>query len=180
MTLILCVWLATVGGSPVVVDLAQNRSKKVLVNFDSQPLILVVKWISKNTGQNFIVKDELRNHPVTIVSGSKVTVEEAYQAFLQALETEGLEVIELGFGQRHRRPLEIGQGTGRGPVAHQGAGLWQSVRRLPRMITSLNWLFDSVECAWRLPSSQFTAIAARVFGQSAGNRVVPGVLRALS
>lgn len=114
MTLILCVWLA-MAGSPVVLEVAQASTKKVLVNFDSQPLIKVIKWMSKNTGKNFIVKDDLRNHPVTIVSGSKVTVEEAYQAFLQALETEGFEMIDAGKFKkivrrspgyrRHRDPL---------------------------------------------------------------------------
>lgn len=88
--------------------LAQAKAKKVKVNFEGAKLIKVVKWVTRMTGKNFIVEDSLRERKITILSGSPVTVDEAYQAFLDALEAEGLRVETVGKflkitkGRRHR------------------------------------------------------------------------------
>lgn len=88
--------------------LAQAKVKKVRVNFEGAKLAKVVKWVTKLTGKNFIIEDSLRERKITILSGTSVTVDEAYQAFLTALEAEGLRVETLGKflkitrGSRHR------------------------------------------------------------------------------
>ena len=87
---------------------AQAKAKKVRVNFEGAKLVRVVKWVTKMTGKNFIIEDSLRERKITILSGTPVTVEEAYQAFLAALEAEGLRVETVGKflkitrGSRHR------------------------------------------------------------------------------
>lgn len=87
---------------------AQAKIKKVRVNFEGAKLVKVVKWVTKLTGKNFIVEDSLRERKITILSGTPVTVDEAYQAFLAALEAEGLRVETVGKfqkitkGRRHR------------------------------------------------------------------------------
>jgi len=72
------------------------RSKKVLMNFEGTPLSRVIKWMSQKTGKNFILEDALRDHRITVISGSRVTLEEAYDAFIAVLDVEGLHVVEEG------------------------------------------------------------------------------------
>jgi len=85
-----------------------KKARKVNLNFEASELIDVVKTISKLTGKNFIVEDSLRDRKITILSGTSVTVDEAYQAFLAALEAEGLRVetagkfLKITRGSRHR------------------------------------------------------------------------------
>ena len=81
------------GDSPL---LAQAKMKKVRVNFEGAKLVQVVKWVTKKTGKNFIVEDSLRERRITILSGTPVTIDEAYEAFLAALEAEGLRVETVG------------------------------------------------------------------------------------
>jgi type II secretory pathway component GspD/PulD (secretin) len=88
--------------------LAQAKMKRVRVNFEGAKLVRVVKWVTRLTGKNFIVEDSLRERRITILSGTPVSVDEAYQAFLAALEAEGLRVETVGKflkitrGSRHR------------------------------------------------------------------------------
>ena len=52
----------------------------------------IIKQISKATGKNFLIDDKVRGK-VTILSEKKMTVDEAYQAFLSALEVLGFTVV---------------------------------------------------------------------------------------
>ena len=52
----------------------------------------IIKQISKVTGKNFLVDQSVRGK-VTIISEKKMTVEEAYQAFLSSLEVLGYTVV---------------------------------------------------------------------------------------
>jgi len=52
----------------------------------------IIKQIAKVTGKNFLVDQSVRGK-VTIISEKKMTVEEAYQAFLSALEVLGFTVV---------------------------------------------------------------------------------------
>lgn len=55
----------------------------------------VVTLISKWTGKNFIIDSKVRGK-ITILGPSQVTLEEAYQAFLSALEANGLTTVKAG------------------------------------------------------------------------------------
>ncbi len=55
----------------------------------------VVTLISKWTGKNFILDSKVRGK-ITILGPSQVTLEEAYQAFLSALEANGLTTVKSG------------------------------------------------------------------------------------
>ncbi len=52
----------------------------------------IIKQISKATGKNFLIDDKVRGK-VTILSEKKMTTDEAYQAFLSALEVLGFTVV---------------------------------------------------------------------------------------
>lgn len=52
----------------------------------------IIKQIAKATGKNFLIDPKVRGK-VTIISEKKMTVEEAYQAFLSSLEVLGFTVV---------------------------------------------------------------------------------------
>ncbi len=52
----------------------------------------IIKQISKATGKNFLIDDKVRGK-ITILSEKKMTTDEAYQAFLSALEVLGFTVV---------------------------------------------------------------------------------------
>ena len=81
---------------PSLVVQGKKSSRRVLLNYEAAKLIDVVKSISKLTGKNFIVEDSVQHKKLTIISGSRVTVDEAYLAFLDTLETEGLQIKAAG------------------------------------------------------------------------------------
>lgn len=55
----------------------------------------VVTLISKWTGKNFILDSKVRGK-ITVIGPSQVTLQEAYQAFLSALEANGLTTVQSG------------------------------------------------------------------------------------
>src|SRR3989338_11156497 len=62
-----------------------GEEEMVYLNVNDQEIKDVIAQISKATGRNFIIDNKLRGK-VTILSEKKMTKEEAYQAFLSALE----------------------------------------------------------------------------------------------
>lgn len=65
--------------------------EKVYLNVQEQEIKDVIRQISKATGKNFIIDDKVRGK-VTIMSEKMMTKEEAYQAFLSALEVAGFTI----------------------------------------------------------------------------------------
>ncbi|MFA5623890.1 MAG: type II secretion system secretin GspD [Bradymonadales bacterium] len=70
---------------------------KVTLDFRDADLSDVVKLMSAQTGRNFIVADTLKSgKKITIISPNPVSAAEAYQAFLSALQMNGLTVVRSG------------------------------------------------------------------------------------
>jgi general secretion pathway protein D len=68
----------------------------VAFSLEDADLSEVVRVIAQLTGKRFIFGGKIRNIKATVYSPQKVTVAEAYQAFLSILETNGLTVIPHG------------------------------------------------------------------------------------
>lgn len=76
---------------------ASPQNLKVTLDFRDAELSDVVKLMSAQTGRNFIVADSLRaGKKITIISPNPVSQSEAYQAFLSALQMNGLTVVPSG------------------------------------------------------------------------------------
>jgi len=81
---------------------AKDKSKPIMapmvtsINFRNEPLDSVVKSISKLTGKSFILTQDLSRKTVTIIAQEDVTIEEAYRAFLSALEMNDLTIVPVG------------------------------------------------------------------------------------
>ncbi|HQG13564.1 MAG TPA: type II secretion system secretin GspD, partial [bacterium] len=77
---------------PVPVSPSAEEDDLVYLNVQDQDIKDIIKQISKATGKNFIIDDKIRGK-VTILSERKMTKEEAYQAFLSALEVGGFTTV---------------------------------------------------------------------------------------
>lgn len=99
----------------------RSPNYKVAFSLEDADLTELVRVISQLTGKRFIFGGKLKNIKASVYSPQKVTVAEAYQAFLSILEANGLTVVP------HGRFLKIidtaGIASSETPVygAHQGA-----------------------------------------------------------
>lgn len=69
---------------------------KISFDFTDYDLGDLVKRVSEMTGRNFILTEPLQGKKVTIMSPTKITVDEAYQVFLSVLRSAGYTVVPVG------------------------------------------------------------------------------------
>ena len=74
----------------------RNPNYRVAFSLEDADLPELVRVIGQLTGKRFIFGGKIRNIKATVFSPQKVTVAEAYQAFLSILETNGLTVVPHG------------------------------------------------------------------------------------
>lgn len=85
------------------------KNLKMAMDFRDAELSDVVKLMSAQTGRNFIIADSLKaGKKITIISPNPVTQAEAYQAFLSALQMNGLTVVQSG---RFYKIVELSAGA---------------------------------------------------------------------
>jgi general secretion pathway protein D len=75
---------------------ARRRFRGETFSLEDADLDQLVRVIAQLTGKRFIFDSKLRSIKATVYSSEKVTVAEAYQAFLAILETNGLTVVPHG------------------------------------------------------------------------------------
>lgn len=68
---------------------------KITMDYIDAPVADVVKYMAEITCKNFIIKDDLSGK-ITIISHQQVSVSEAYEAFLSALEVVGYTTVAVG------------------------------------------------------------------------------------
>jgi general secretion pathway protein D len=74
----------------------RSEGDRVAFSLEDADLAELVRVIGELTGKRFIFSGKLRNIKATVFSPQKVTVAEAYQAFLSILEANGLTVVPHG------------------------------------------------------------------------------------
>jgi general secretion pathway protein D len=85
-------WAADSDGSPG----AGNRSEQfVSIDFNNVDIDVFIKFMSELTGTNFVIDQRVRGK-VTIISPSKISLDEAYRVFLSVLEVHGFTTVEAG------------------------------------------------------------------------------------
>jgi len=67
----------------------------VTIDFDNVDITLFIKFISELTGKNFVVDKAVRGN-VTIISPTKISVDEAYKVFESVLEVHGFTTVPAG------------------------------------------------------------------------------------
>jgi len=73
----------------------KSDDRYVTIDFDNVDITLFIKFISELTGKNFVV-DKAVKGKVTIISPTKITVEEAYRVFESVLEVHGYTTVPAG------------------------------------------------------------------------------------
>ncbi len=74
---------------------AEGEREYVSIDFNDVEIYVFIKFMSKITGRNFVVDQRVRGK-VTIISPTKVTVEEAYDIFQSVLEIHGYSTVRAG------------------------------------------------------------------------------------
>jgi general secretion pathway protein D len=94
--------VAAPGADEGTMNISEKRCRplppnvKIMVNFNEAEMQEIVQWISKQTCKNFIIGDGVRGGKITILSNTPVTAEEAYRAFLAALNVNNMTVVKVG------------------------------------------------------------------------------------
>jgi general secretion pathway protein D len=112
----------------------RNPNYRVAFSLEDADLAELVRVVGQLTGKRFIFGGKIRNIKATVFSPQKISVAEAYQAFLSILETNGLTVIP------HGRFLKIVETPG---VATQNTPIYSPGQTTPtesRFVTRLHRL----------------------------------------
>ncbi len=67
----------------------------VTIDFDDVDILLFIKFISELTEKNFVVDKAVRGK-VTVISPTKISVDEAYKVFESVLEVSGFTTVQSG------------------------------------------------------------------------------------
>jgi general secretion pathway protein D len=75
---------------------ASNGSQRfVSIDFNNVDISVFIKFISELTGKNFVIDQRVKGK-VTIISPSKISVDEAYKVFESVLDVHGFATVETG------------------------------------------------------------------------------------
>jgi len=74
---------------------AKPEKRFVTIDFDDVDILLFIKFMSEVTGKNFVIDQKVKGK-VTIVSPTKISVDEAYRVFESVLEVHGFTTVEAG------------------------------------------------------------------------------------
>lgn len=84
---------ARVAQKPVPAKASEKRA--VTIDFDNVDILLFIKFISEVTGKNFVIDQKVKGK-ITIISPTKISVDEAYKVFESVLEVHGFTTVEAG------------------------------------------------------------------------------------
>ncbi len=127
---------ATASADPVEYT-PRNDSDKVSLSLEDADLAELVRVVGHMTGKRFIFGGKVRNVKTSVYAPQKVTVAEAYQAFLSILETNGLTLVP------HGRFLKIVETAGAATQALPTYGPQDAVPSEDRYVTRLHRLAHS-------------------------------------
>jgi len=82
-------------GQPTRTNPEEPLERYVTIDFENVDINIFIKYISELTGKNFIIDKGVRGN-VTIVSPTKISVDEAYKVFESVLEVEGFAAVPAG------------------------------------------------------------------------------------
>jgi general secretion pathway protein D len=110
---------------------AMSPRTRVTFNLEDAELPDLVRLISNMTGRRFILPTKLRSIKATVFAPTKVTVAEAYQAFLSVLEVNGFTVVPSGRYLKIVESTNVQQHTL--PIYEEGSSVPASDRYVTRL-----------------------------------------------
>jgi len=73
----------------------ETKERLITMDFQDVDISVLVKFISEITGKNFIIDEKVRGK-ITIISPSKISVDEAYLVFQSVLQVKGFTTVPSG------------------------------------------------------------------------------------
>ena len=95
LILVLNVAVVAQAQKPAGTAAERDLDKTISMDFDQVDIKVFIKFISELTGKNFVIDDKVRGR-VTVLSPSKISVEEAYKVFESVLEVNGFTTVPAG------------------------------------------------------------------------------------
>ena len=74
---------------------AAAQDEKIRLNMNNADIKTVIQWIAEQTNKNFIIDPRVKGR-LSVLSNQPMTMDEAYQVFLAALDVYGFAAIESG------------------------------------------------------------------------------------
>ncbi|MBW1982931.1 MAG: type II secretion system secretin GspD, partial [Deltaproteobacteria bacterium] len=74
---------------------ASTSNKSISMDFEQVDIRVFIKFISELTGKNFVIDEKVRGK-ITVLSPSKISLEEAYKVFESVLEVHGFTTVPSG------------------------------------------------------------------------------------
>jgi len=72
-----------------------REDRMVTLDFNNVDLVTFIRFISELTGKNFVIDEKVQGK-VTVISPSKISVDEAYKVFLTVLDLKGYTAVAEG------------------------------------------------------------------------------------
>jgi len=85
----------TVAAEPIPEEEVDKTSKFVSIDFNNVDINVFIKFMSKLTGKNFVVDRRVKGN-VTIISPTKISINDAYKVFESVLDINGFATVESG------------------------------------------------------------------------------------
>jgi general secretion pathway protein D len=95
LVMFFCLTTVVHGQKAEQADSRKNSNKTISMDFDQVDIKVFIKFISELTGKNFVIDDKVRGK-VTVLSPSKISVDEAYKVFESVLEVNGYTTVPAG------------------------------------------------------------------------------------
>jgi general secretion pathway protein D len=95
IVMLFCLTTVVHGQTGERTDARGGSNKTISMDFDQVDIKVFIKFISELTGKNFVIDDKVRGK-VTVLSPSKISVEEAYKVFESVLEVNGFTTVPAG------------------------------------------------------------------------------------
>jgi general secretion pathway protein D len=96
LLLVIVIVLLQPATSPAEESSAKTGSERLVsIDFNNVDINVLIKFISELTGKNFVIDQRVKGK-VTIISPSKITINEAYKVFESVLEVHGYTTVKAG------------------------------------------------------------------------------------
>lgn len=80
---------------PITASGDSQSGRFITIDFNNVDIIVFIKFISELTGTNFVIDQRVKGK-VTIISPSKISLQEAYKVFESVLEVHGYTTVKAG------------------------------------------------------------------------------------
>ncbi|MBT6579234.1 MAG: hypothetical protein HOO01_03095, partial [Cellvibrionales bacterium] len=74
---------------------AANNSADVRINMNNAEIRSVIQWVAEKTNKNFIIDPRVKGR-ISVLSNQPMSMDQAYQVFLTALDVYGFAAVESG------------------------------------------------------------------------------------